>query len=53
MQLPITKCDINPGGQVFAYAVGYDWSQVKIYLNFIFFINFFYKIIAIKFFFLI
>lgn len=28
MQLPITKCHINPGGQVFAYAVGYDWSRV-------------------------
>lgn len=30
MQMPITKCAINPGGQIFAYAIGYDWSRVRI-----------------------
>lgn len=29
MQQPITRCCFNAGGQIFAYAVGYDWSKVK------------------------
>jgi len=27
LPIPITKCCIHPGGQVFAYAAGYDWSK--------------------------
>jgi len=27
MQQPITCCCFNAGGQIFAYAVGYDWSK--------------------------
>lgn len=26
---PITKCAFSAGGQIFAYAVGYDWSKVN------------------------
>lgn len=25
---PLTKCAFNHSGQIFAYAVGYDWSKV-------------------------
>lgn len=26
---PLTKCAFNHSGQIFAYAVGYDWSKVR------------------------
>ena len=32
MQQPITCCAFNPSGDIFAYAVGYDWSKVQIAL---------------------
>jgi len=25
--LPLTCCEFNPGGNMFAYAIGYDWSK--------------------------
>lgn len=29
MEQPITTCAFNANGQIFAYAVGYDWSKVS------------------------
>lgn len=33
MEQSITKCAINSNGQIFAYAVSYDWSKVNIFFN--------------------
>ncbi|CAD7089363.1 unnamed protein product [Hermetia illucens] len=33
MDQPITKCCFNATGQIFAYAVGYDWSKGHEYFN--------------------
>lgn len=30
MEQPITRCCFNHNGQIFAYAVSYDWSKVVI-----------------------
>lgn len=30
MEQPITRCCFNHNGQIFAYAVSYDWSKVNI-----------------------
>jgi mRNA export factor len=27
LPMPITKCHINQAGNIFAYAIGYDWSK--------------------------
>ena len=29
MEQPITRCCFNNNGQIFAYAVSYDWSKVS------------------------
>lgn len=29
---PITKCAFNARGEIFAYAIGYDWSKGANYL---------------------
>ena len=29
MELPIVACDFNYNGNLFAYAVSYDWSKVS------------------------
>lgn len=29
MEQPITRCCFNHNGQIFAYAVSYDWSKVR------------------------
>ena len=29
MEQPITRCCFNHNGQIFAYAVSYDWSKVS------------------------
>ncbi len=26
----ISACDFNAGGDMFAYAIGYDWSKVRL-----------------------
>lgn len=31
MEQPITRCCFNHNGQIFAYAVSYDWSKVITY----------------------
>lgn len=33
MDQPITNCAFNANGQIFAYAVGYDWSKGHEYFN--------------------
>lgn len=33
MEQPITKCSFNYNGQIFAYAVGYDWSRGHEFAN--------------------
>lgn len=33
MEQSITKCCFNASGQIFAYAVGYDWSKGHEYCN--------------------
>lgn len=33
MEQSITKCCFNASGQIFAYAVGYDWSKGHEYYN--------------------
>ena len=30
MELPIIACDFNYNGNLFAYAVSYDWSKVSV-----------------------
>lgn len=33
MDQSVTKCSFNSNGQIFAYAVGYDWSKGHEYYN--------------------
>ena len=33
MEQSITKCAFNHTGQIFAYAVSYDWSKVRRWMN--------------------
>ena len=33
MEQPITRCCLNHNGQIFAYAVSYDWSKVSRVIN--------------------
>ena len=30
---PLTACNFNPQGNIFAYATSYDWSKVKLFLS--------------------
>ena len=38
MEQPISACAFNHNGQIFAYAVSYDWSKVNLYINKKFFV---------------
>lgn len=33
MEQPITRCAFNHNGQIFAYAVSYDWSKGHEFYN--------------------